>query len=129
MDDPAITTLMRTERVHVTTPFQKSATLAESRSKTFLGIFCLGPFLSYPPGQTGIVNRKAFMTTDQQLELGLGGEKPAARIARREDRMARAAWWFNKMRAVVNGAMDWPPAGQPRPQQEWLPGAYRQVRI
>jgi hypothetical protein len=69
------------------------------------------------------------MTTDQQLELGLGGGKPATRIARRENRMARAAWWFNKMRAVVNGAMDWPPAGQPPPQQGWLPGAYRQVRI
>ncbi len=69
------------------------------------------------------------MTTDQQLELGLGGGKPVMRIARREKRMARAAWWFNKMRAVVNGAMDWPPAGHPRPQQEWLPGAYRQVRI
>ena len=69
------------------------------------------------------------MTTDQQLELGLGGGKPATRIARRENRLARAAWWFNKMRAVVNGAMDWPPAGHPRPQQEWLPGAHRQVRI
>lgn len=69
------------------------------------------------------------MTTNQQLELGFSGGKPAGRIARRENRMARAAWWFNKMRAVVNGAMDWPSAGQPRPQQAWLPGAYRQVQI
>jgi hypothetical protein len=63
------------------------------------------------------------------MELGFSGVKPATRIARRENHLARAAWWFNKMRAVVNGAMDWPPAGQPPPQQGWLPGAYRQVRI
>ena len=69
------------------------------------------------------------MTTDQQLELGFAAGKPAWRMAPRENRMARAAWWFNKMRAVVNDAIDWPPAGQSRPQQDWLPGAGRQVRI
>ena len=69
------------------------------------------------------------MTTDQQLELGFSGGKPARRIARRENRMARAAWWFGKMREVVNGAMEWPPSGQPRPEQTFLPGAYRQVEV
>lgn len=69
------------------------------------------------------------MTKAQQLELGFSGGKPATRITRREKRMARAAWWFDKMRAVVNGAMDWPPAGSARPQQDWLPGGYRQVGI
>jgi hypothetical protein len=43
--------------------------------------------------------------------------------------MARATWWFNKMREVVNGTMDWPPTDAPRPEQTFLPGAYRQVRI
>jgi hypothetical protein len=72
------------------------------------------------------------MTTpinDQQLELGFNSAQRATRIARREQRLARAAWWFNKMRAAVNGAMDWPPNDAPRPQQTFLPGAYRQVRI
>ena len=64
-----------------------------------------------------------------QLELGLNGVKRTTRIARRENRMARAAWWFGKMREVVNDAMDWPDAGQPRPEQTLLPGAYRQVRV
>jgi len=64
-----------------------------------------------------------------QLELGLHGVRRATRVGRRENRLARAAWWFGKMREVVNGAMDWPPAGQPRPEQTFLPGAYRQVRI
>jgi len=64
-----------------------------------------------------------------QLELGLGGVKRATRTVRRENRTARAAWWFGKMREVVNGAMDWPSAGQPQPEQTLLPGAYRQVQV
>lgn len=64
-----------------------------------------------------------------QLELGLDGVKRAPRIARRENRMARAAWWFGKMREVVNGAMEWQPKGQARPEQTYLPGAYRQVQV
>jgi hypothetical protein len=63
-----------------------------------------------------------------QLELGLNGVKRAKRLARRENRMARAAWWFGKMREAVNGTMDWSQA-QPRPEQTFLPGAYRQVRV
>ena len=63
-----------------------------------------------------------------QLELGLQGARRVARIARRENRMARAAWWFGKMREVVNGAVDWPSLNQPRPEQILLPGAYRQVK-
>ena len=68
-------------------------------------------------------------TTDGQLELGLNTAQRVARNARRENRMARATWWFNKMREAVNGAMDWPPTNAPRPEQTFLPGAYRQVRI
>jgi hypothetical protein len=67
--------------------------------------------------------------TDQQLELGFNAGLRTPRIARREQRMARASWWFNKMREAVNGAMDWPPTNTPRPEQTFLPGAYRQVRI
>ena len=66
---------------------------------------------------------------DQQLELGLNGLPRVSRLARRENRLARAAWWFGKMRATVNAAMDWPPTNAPQPEQTFLPGAYRQVRI
>jgi len=64
-----------------------------------------------------------------QLELGLHGVPRAPRIARRENRLARAAWWFGKMREAVNGAMDWSSASPSRPEQTYLPGAYRQVRV
>lgn len=62
-----------------------------------------------------------------QLELGFSGVKRAPRLARREHRMARAAWWFGKMREAVNGAMEWQ-TNQPRPEQTFLPGAYRHVQ-
>jgi len=64
-----------------------------------------------------------------QLELGLNGVRHATRIARRENRMARAAWWFGRMREAVNGAMDWSTTNPPRPEQTFLPGAYRQVQV
>jgi hypothetical protein len=69
------------------------------------------------------------LTNDQQLELGLSGAPRGTRFARRERRLARAAWWFNKMRAVVNAATACPSENAPRPEQTFLPGAYRQVRI
>jgi hypothetical protein len=69
------------------------------------------------------------ITNDQQLELGLSGAPRGTRLARRERRLARAAWWFNKMRAVVNAATECPSADAPRPEQVMLPGAYRQIRF
>lgn len=68
-------------------------------------------------------------TNSGQLELGLNGVERVTRIGRRENRMARAAWWFGKMREAVNGAMDWSTANPPRPEQTFLPGAYRQVQV
>ena len=69
------------------------------------------------------------LTNDQQLELGLNGATRGTRLARRERRLARAAWWFSKMRAVVNNAVACPSASAPRPEQTFLPGAYRQIRL
>lgn len=67
--------------------------------------------------------------TDGQLELGFNGIKPRALTARREGRIARANWWFAKMREAVASAMDWETAGQPRPEQIWMPGANREVKV
>jgi hypothetical protein len=67
--------------------------------------------------------------TDGQLELGFNGIKPRAMPARREGRIARASWWFAKMREAVAGAMDWEIAGQPRPEQVWMAGANREVKV
>jgi hypothetical protein len=88
--------------------------------------------LSYPSCQN-VAQERFIMTTtnttDGQLELGFNGIKPRALAARREGRIARANWWFAKMREAVASAMDWKTAGQPRPEQIWMPGANREVKV
>ncbi len=68
-------------------------------------------------------------TTDGQLELGFNGLPPRNGGAKREGRIARANWWFAKMREAVESAMDWQTASQSRPEQIWMPGANRQIKI
>lgn len=67
--------------------------------------------------------------TNQQMELGFGGQKLLTRSGRRERRMTRAKWWFTNMRQIVDRAMEWQAAAEPRPEQTWLPEANRQVRV
>ena len=47
------------------------------------------------------------MTTDQQLELGFNGTQARIFGRPRETRVARAQWWFARMREAVGTAMDW----------------------
>ena len=65
------------------------------------------------------MNEKPSMTIEQ-LELSLDGAKPVTAPRQRESRRARAAWWFAQMRRLVNAAIDWNVAPQPRPAQAWL---------
>lgn len=69
------------------------------------------------------------MTTNEQLELGFNGTQSRIFGRRREQRMARAKWWFDKMRAAVENAMDWQAANPPRPEQIWMPGAHREFKV
>jgi hypothetical protein len=55
-----------------------------------------------------------------QLELGFNGTASRAVTRTRQTRIERAAWWFNKMRAAVDGAMAWSPKPTPPPQQIWF---------
>lgn len=68
-------------------------------------------------------------TNNGQLELGFSGLPTQTIPVRREGRIARANWWFAKMRAAVEGAMDWQTVNAPRPEQIWMPGANRQAKI
>lgn len=69
---------------------------------------------------------------NEQLELGINGNRlalngqggPAGR-----NRQVRAGWWFAQMRNMVSRAMDWEAAGRPRPEQIWIPGAHREVKV
>lgn len=66
---------------------------------------------------------------NQQMELGFNATKLATPAGRRERRITRGAWWFAHMREIVDRAMDWSATGPARPEQTWLPGATRQVRV
>ena len=67
--------------------------------------------------------------TNEQMELGFNGIRPPANVAGREGRIARAGWWFARMHDIVERAMDWQAAGEPRPEQIWIPGAVREVKV
>ena len=67
--------------------------------------------------------------TNEQLELGFNGVQIRAGAAPREGRIARANWWFARMRTIVENAMDWSAAAEPRPEQIWIPGARREVKV
>lgn len=68
---------------------------------------------------------------NEQLELGIHPDLRyrSTKTARRGGRIAQANWWFTQMRNIVNRAMDWEAAGQPRPEQIWIPGAHREVEV
>jgi hypothetical protein len=64
--------------------------------------------------------------TNEQLELGFNGKKLCAKATGRKGRIARAGWWFAQMRNVVERAVD---TTEPRPEQIWMPGAHREVKV
>ena len=67
--------------------------------------------------------------TNEQLELGFNRIKLLTSSPQPQGRVARAAWWFAQMREVVERAMDWNTIGEPRPEQIWIPGATREVKV
>ena len=68
-------------------------------------------------------------TTNEQLELGFNGTQARIFGRRRETRLARGQWWFAKMRAAVADAMEWPAPAEARPEQMWMPGANRSLKV
>ena len=64
--------------------------------------------------------------TNEQLELGFNGAKLCTKATGRKGRIARAGWWFAQMREIVSRSVD---AAEPRPEQIWIPGATRQVKV
>jgi hypothetical protein len=65
--------------------------------------------------------------TTQQMELGFDDVWSGGLMESQPRRAGRASWWFERMRQIVDRAMDWEPAPLPRPEQIWFAGAHRQV--
>ena len=64
---------------------------------------------------------------DAQLEMSFGSTH--RQLTRRQRRLNRAQWWFQRMRQMVDRAVEWQPAPRPRPEQIWFPGAHRQPLV
>ena len=81
--------------------------------------------MSNPVCESVVVIETNIMTTNTQLELGFTAVQPRVFGRRREQRVARAKWWFDKMRAAVQNA--WQEQSQPRPEQIFLAGVNREI--
>ena len=68
------------------------------------------------------MNEKLYMT-DAQLELSFSAlrVRPTPSGTRRAS-IHNPQWWFQRMRQIVDRALDWQPAPTPRPEQIELPG-------
>ena len=72
------------------------------------------------------LNMTTINATNEQLELGFNGARLCVKPTGPKGRIARAGWWFAQMRAVVNRAAE---AGEPRPEQIWIPGSNREIKV
>ncbi len=70
---------------------------------------------------------RQIMTTNEQLELGFNGMQTRIYGRRREQRVARAQWWFARMREAVENA--WVEPASARAEQGWMPGAHREMSV
>ena len=59
-----------------------------------------------------------------QMELSLQNAAGCRSLNRRQRRITRAQWWFQRMRQVVERAIE--PLPEPRPEQMLFAGAHRQ---
>ena len=65
--------------------------------------------------------------SEPQLELAFAAVSACQPAGRGQRRVSRAAWWFQRMRQIVDRACDWQPAQPGRPEQTWFPNTFRIV--
>ena len=56
----------------------------------------------------------------EQLEMSFNAYIRCRQEVRGRQRRSRAQWWFNRMRAVVDNALDRTVSPPPRPEQRYL---------
>jgi hypothetical protein len=72
-------------------------------------------------GSAKIMDMKIKIQSNDQLEMTFNANVRCSSQERRRLRRNRAAEWFQHMRQVVERAVDWAPAPEPRPEQIWFP--------
>jgi hypothetical protein len=84
--------------------------------------------MSNPLCESGVVIETKIMTTNEQLELGFNATQSRIYGRRRETRVARAKWWFARMRTVVADAAGWETGGPVQAEQIFFSGANRELK-
>jgi len=64
-----------------------------------------------------IILRMKTKITTAQLELTLPNHRACRSLSRPRQRSTRAAFWFQRMRQIVEAAADWPTLPGSRPQK------------
>jgi hypothetical protein len=72
-------------------------------------------------------SKERHIMTTNQLELGFNGTQGRIYGRRRKPRVARAKWWFAKMREAVENA--WQEQTQAKPEQIIFPGVNREMHV
>ena len=72
-------------------------------------------------------NSRRSPSAQHQLELAFAASASCQRFSHPPRRRSRAAWWFQRMRQIVDHACGWEPALQARPEQSWFPGSHREI--
>jgi len=85
--------------------------------------------LSNPACENGRTIMTTSIATNEQMELGLGLAGLKISPAQHPNKIARANWWFTKMRETVANAMDWSAPAEPRPEQIWIRETTREVKV
>ena len=77
--------------------------------------------LSHPPCDSGRKDQTLAMN-NAQLELSFGNRRVRrSSSVNRRPSIHNPQWWFQRMRQIVDCALDWQPAPQPRPEQILFP--------
>lgn len=72
---------------------------------------------STPPADATQFSKQSMSPAPGQLEISFGSAGTRRLQPPKLSRRARARWWFDRMRHVVNQALDWKPAPAARPVQ------------
>jgi hypothetical protein len=87
--------------------------------------------MSNPLCEAGVVIETKIMTTNeinQQLELGFNATQSRIYGRKRETRVARAKWWFARMRAAVANAARLSADGETSAEQIFFSGVNRELK-
>ena len=102
-------------------PVRRSRSVAYPTKAALSVLIRIRRNLSNPPCDSGRKDQTLAMN-NAQLELSFGNRRARrSSSVNRRPSIHNPQWWFQRMRQIVDCALDWQPAPQPRPEQILFP--------